>query len=313
MRAYSEAARIVYLPSPFSRPARMRLLAAALAFKMALRPIVLVDFDQTITKVDTTSLLGQFGLDQHNSSLPWSYFVDAYMHDYNKREATLPHNLTFEQRIDAFRPVEKASLDRINEKHVFQNLTREQIFEKGKQMGPNFLQPNVLEGLKEAHDLAIVSVNWSKDWILGALAPLNLSRKQIYCNDLVLDDRGLTTGEITAELLTAVDKKRQVSKILQHYPEKRPTVYIGDSSGDVLTLGKVDSLKTHLGMWLTRSLKVQADVGVIIGNNTGLIQQLQDEFNYNVTKGIPSKRAEKHVYQVDGWDEIIASGILKSL
>ncbi|KAL1929444.1 hypothetical protein VTP01DRAFT_1582 [Rhizomucor pusillus] len=261
---------------------------------MALRPIVLVDFDQTITKVDTTSLLGQFGLDQHNSSLPWSYFVDAYMDDYNKREATLPHNLTFEQRIDAFRPVEKASLDRINEKHVFQNLTREQIFEKGKQMGPNFLQPNVLEGLKEAHDLAIVSVNWSKDWILGALAPLNLSRKQIYCNDLVLDDRGLTTGEITAELLTAVDKKRQVSKILQHYPEKRPTVYIGDSSGDVLTL-------------------VQADVGVIIGNNTGLIQQLQDEFNYNVTKGIPSKRAEKHVYQVDGWDEIIASGILKSL
>ncbi|KAI8144660.1 HAD-like domain-containing protein, partial [Fennellomyces sp. T-0311] len=221
--------------------------------------IVLVDFDETITTTETTPLLGQSGLDFHKNPLPWSYFIDTYMDDYNRIKAGLPPSLTPEERIHALRPSEEASLARIHKRRVFEGMTRTQIFENAQKLAPRFLRPGALEALSSLSKdrLRIISVNWSKDWIQGMLGPLALSYCQIHCNDLIYDDSGKATGEIEPRMLTSYDKKHQMHLIRQEFSADTPTVYIGDSPGDILPL-------------------VEADIGIIIGKNTRLLQALEN-------------------------------------
>lgn len=215
-----------------------KALKRQMSVAMSGKPLVFVDFDQTVTTEETTPLLGQWALDTNKIPLSWSFFVDSYMQDYREIKERLPEGLSEEETFDALRPAEEKSLARIRDHGVFKDLSRDMVFKQASQVRAKYIQADALDALGRVplETLSILSVNWSKDWILGFLEPAGVSRDNIKCNDLVLDDRGKTTGEITTDILTASDKWRKVQQLLPQ--DKFPFIYIGDSFGDLLPLGE---------------------------------------------------------------------------
>ncbi|KAI8365142.1 HAD-like domain-containing protein [Blakeslea trispora] len=241
-------------------------------------PLVLIDFDQTITTRDTIALLGQFGLSKGFCSKPWSYFVDKYLEDYQKikqPEATSDLK-TYLTQLDAYRAVEEASLARVSQHKVFRGLTRQELFDQGKQLSQSYLQPNVIDALKPIkQNVRIVSLNWSSDWIQGFLYTLGIEKEHIYSNDLVFDHQQLCTGEIMSNILTAKDKQQIVEML------DRKVIFVGDSLGDIEAL-------------------VKAEIGIIIGRNKSLLSCLES-LGYRVEEDLCTK---KTLYRVDNWHQI---------
>lgn len=251
-----------------------------------LPPLILIDFDQTITKKDTIGLLGEFGVAQTNIPNPWSYFVDSYLEDYRKHRDHLPDLpkdasfRAFTQQLDSYKTVEKASLARVSKHKVFKGISRTAFTEEGKRLRESILQPHVISVLKKyKEDIRIISLNWSKDWILGFIQELELRREQIYSNDLKFTAENISTGEIVPHILTASDKQQIITSSVVKPNQK--VIYIGDSLGDIEAL-------------------VSSDIGIIIGRDTSLLQPLQ-KYGYKVQNdtSLPSS-----LYQVDTWDQI---------
>ncbi|ORZ21388.1 hypothetical protein BCR42DRAFT_389138 [Absidia repens] len=301
--------------------------------KTAIKPLVFVDFDETVTVKDTIGLLGQTGVEAQGSSIPWSYFVESYLEDYNRekqRQEQLPSShfasMTILQQhvasIDSFRSVEKASLDRISASGVLGGFTRQQWQQEGAARVP--LRPSAQSTLlnQVAPDrLYIVSLNWCKDWIRGALLSGRetadsqtpcyrdyvLDDDHLLCNDLTYDPTTQkSTGFIQPSILNTSDKSRYIQSILQKHnqkklPHDRPTpssIYIGDSAGDLLPL-------------------VECDIGIIIGNNSRLLETLR-QAEITVKDGLDplktittnQRSTSKVIYRVDDWNTIAESGIL---
>jgi 2-hydroxy-3-keto-5-methylthiopentenyl-1-phosphate phosphatase len=203
--------------------------------------LILIDFDQTITRNDTIDLLGQFGISQsHSTSKPWSYFVDSYLEEYRGYRDHLPDIpkgdfKAFVQQLDSYQPVEKNSLARVSKHKVFANIHRQAFVEEGARLRSKQLQAGAISTLKKYKDhIRIVSLNWSKDWILGFLTELELNKEQIYSNDLTFDQDQISIGEIVPQIITAGDKQR----IIDTFKKQGDRVfYIGDSLGDIEALG----------------------------------------------------------------------------
>ncbi|KAG2233079.1 HAD-like domain-containing protein [Thamnidium elegans] len=247
-------------------------------------PLLLVDFDQTITIHDTIAPLGQFGVTQSHNRNPWSYFADSYLNDYRTHRNQLdhlPNECTFNdfvQQLNTYKPIEKASLARVSKHKVFQGLSRQAIKEKAFELSRTELQSNVISTLKlYKEQVRIVSLNWSKDWILGFLHQLGLEPEQIYCNDLTFMN-DICTGDITPQILTTGDKQQLINESIR---ANHGVIYIGDSLGDIEPL-------------------VKSNIGIVIGNDLSLIKTLND-FGYTVQEDT-SKAS--HLYRVDNWHQI---------
>jgi hypothetical protein len=212
-----------------------------------------------VTIKDTIALLAQFGIDHNKKSQPWSYYTRAYLHDYNQHCPNQPNHDSVSQllhHLNSYKHVELASLTRVSQGKVFQGLTRDMLYEQGKRH-QHLLQPDLVSVLSQIPKqfIRVVSVNWSKDWILGFLHELDLSRHQIYSNDL--DFQGLhSTGDIIPSILTTGDKQEVIRTF------QSSVVYIGDSLGDLEPL-------------------VNADVGIILGRDPSLWQAV-NQFNLNL-------------------------------
>jgi len=203
--------------------------------------LLLIDFDQTLTRNDTIGFLGEFGVSHSHATLkPWSYFVDSYLEEYRGFRDHLPDipkgdfNAYIDQ-LDSYRPIEENSLARVSQHQVFANIHRKAFVEEGKRLRSEQLQAGVVSVLKKyRRQIRIVSVNWSKDWILGFLAELKLDRKQIYSNDLTFDQDKISTGQIVPQIVTTGDKQR----VIDTFKKQNDRIFfIGDSLGDILPLG----------------------------------------------------------------------------
>ncbi|CAO3588102.1 unnamed protein product [Absidia cylindrospora] len=301
--------------------------------KTTVKPLVFVDFDETITVKDTIGLLGQTGVEAQGSRIPWSYFVESYLEDYNREkqrqeQQPCPHSASMtvlQQHVasmDSFRGVEKASLDRISASGVLGGLTRQQWQQEGATRVP--LRPSAQSTLLNQvtpDRLYIVSLNWCKDWIRGALlsrretadsqtscySDYGLDDDHLLCNDLTYDPTTqISTGFIQPTILNTSDKSRYIQSILQGHNHKEtlhdsPTpssIYIGDSVGDLLPL-------------------VECNIGIIIGNNSRLLETLQ-QAGITVKDGLEPLKTiatneistSKVIYRVDDWNTIAESGIL---
>lgn len=229
----------------------------------SVKPLVFVDFDETISMMDTIGLLGQVGVEAHGSRIPWSYFVQSYMDDYNRvkhnqqaqqqqcASSSLTHHVT---SLDGFRHVEQASLARVSDSGILGGLSRQQWQHAGanKVKLQTSVQSTLLDQV-EPDRLYIVSLNWCKDWIRGALllgrdgggnySHYDLKDDHLVCNDLGYDPTTqLSTGIIQPTILNTSDKFRQIESVLQLHQRNHASVpksvYIGDSVGDLLPLGK---------------------------------------------------------------------------
>lgn len=205
-------------------------------------PLVLVDFDQTLTVNDTIAVLGQFGLDHHPElNFNWSFFADSFMKEYYAHKATLPpcNDWTcFLDQLNSFKPIEAASLARVNKHQVFKDLTQQQLFQGGQDRSQKELQPGCIDALRPyIPQIRVVSLNWSKDWVLGFLNQLQLNKNQIFSNDIVFNEDGVSPkGEIIPRILTCGDKTQVIQDCIVQKEQKK-FIYIGDSIGDVEALG----------------------------------------------------------------------------
>ncbi|GAA5804253.1 HAD-like domain-containing protein [Helicostylum pulchrum] len=247
-------------------------------------PLILVDFDQTITKHDTIAPLGQFGVAQSHNQKPWSYFVDGYLNDYRTHRNQLdhlPNDCTFNdfvQQLNTYKPIEKSSLARVSKHKVFQGLSKQAIKEKAIELSQTELRSNVISTLKPYKEqVRIVSLNWSKDWILGFLNQLGLESKQVYSNDLTFMN-DICTGDIIPQILTTGDKQQLINESIR---ANHGVIYIGDSLGDIEPLAK-------------------SNIGIVIGNDLSLIKTLND-FGYTVQEDTSKS---SHLYHVDNWHQI---------
>ncbi|CAO3616105.1 unnamed protein product [Cunninghamella blakesleeana] len=152
--------------------------------------------------------------------------------------------------------------------------------------------------------LYIVSLNWSKDWILGALNQhhsCSLDKSHILCNDLEFDPiTHQSTGKILPSILLSNDKLKIIQSILAQRQQqmaithKVPSIYIGDSMGDLLPL-------------------IECDIGIIIGSNEKLLttlKQLDIHIQEDLNR-LSNDTTTKVIYRVDGWETILNSSLLQ--
>ncbi|KAJ2077354.1 hypothetical protein H4R24_005183 [Coemansia sp. RSA 988] len=235
--------------------------------------VLALDFDQTLTTTDTLHLVASTARQKHPERLNFQWFADKYMEDFNvfktkwepvitkhANEQTVTAAL-LNQYLEAQRAVEEASLARISKYAILAGTSRQEFADGGRSVK---LQPGAATVINyflctPGCHVCIVSVNWSEDFIRGALEANGVQVSKglpIYCNNPEFDrTTGLSTGIIHPRLVAASDKTNIIAKVrmetAQQHKAEPIVVYIGDSLTDLPAL-------------------LMADVGLLVGQSSSV-------------------------------------------
>lgn len=155
------------------------------------RPIHLIlDWDGTLTRKDTLSLVGQIAYHANKSSSslpPWSDFVTGYGNDYTRHlsqyEPKASARTTLDQErqwLASLTPVENQSVRRVESSGIFRGVTSrhvEHVARKSLKTGDLqlrsqwdvFLQSLLASSHGLPNKVSILSVNWSESFIRQSL------------------------------------------------------------------------------------------------------------------------------------------------
>ncbi|KAI9505183.1 HAD-like domain-containing protein, partial [Coemansia spiralis] len=237
--------------------------------------VLALDFDMTLTISDTISNVAETARRKNPEYRDFQWFVNEYIKDhrtfYTQWEPQIAEHRTkgtvdrsfMDKYLEALRPVETASLDRINRHGILANVTRAEFAAAGRDVQ---FRPGATTFINHfIHcsyncSICVVSVNWSKDFIHGALSANGVDtekgRISIYANDMEFGSTGLSTGRLAPKLVVAKDKGEVVEGFKREVTEEHGcnplVVYAGDSPTDLPAL-------------------LDADVGLLIGDNSSPI------------------------------------------
>ncbi|KAJ3118548.1 hypothetical protein HK098_005904 [Nowakowskiella sp. JEL0407] len=185
------------------------------------------DFDLSLTTRDTLHLLAATPrrCSPRSSPVPaWKDLVAAYLADY-KQLILDPHCSSISDYLHQLLPVDRASINRVSNCFLFRGLSRSDLYKAGQSnvtLHPNskkvlqtFLQHN-------GNRVYILSLNWSKDFILGALGGI-VDRERVLSNDLEFERNGVgeevSTGKIVGDVVGGLDKLEVLKRTLgtDHY------------------------------------------------------------------------------------------------
>merc|ERR1712054_278098 len=209
---------------------------------------LIFDFDGTITQQDTISeLAGAAVAFQHTQrgqdlQATWDQLVRHYLTDYqqykDKYEPKEEERREVAQEIEflnGLRPLEQASLQRVQASGVFDGLQHMGLFEMGV-CAVESKKVEIREGFKAATKMAqdngwplgVISVNWSRSFIRGVLHQFSMP---IVANEVASDGR-IEGPEFLGEQLTNSAGKLSA---LQHEfgGDDESILYFGDSSTDL--------------------------------------------------------------------------------
>ncbi|KAJ2705226.1 hypothetical protein FB645_002624 [Coemansia sp. IMI 203386] len=237
--------------------------------------VVAVDFDKTLTVQDTVAqVVAAASSHNHPQTPSFDSLVDAYTQDLATHQsiwapkisnhvATSSVTVGFLQTyLDSHRTIEHASLARISASKLMAGVSRKD-FSIAAAKNVCF-QPGASTALRRFLHLRlstyIVSVNWSEDFIRGALHANGVEDAEhikIICNDPAFDCKtGLSTGELVPRITVAGDKVEAIREIRRSVQESNThvpfIVYVGDSLTDLPAL-------------------IDADLGFVIGNNSSVM------------------------------------------
>ncbi|TGZ84765.1 hypothetical protein EX30DRAFT_337238 [Ascodesmis nigricans] len=256
---------------------------------------LILDFDETLTTHDTIDPLAtaayslQAKLNPSNSIPPWSFFTDSYGADYDALISSLPPassrtSVRAEfQYLASLCPVERASIERIESHGVFANLpiaSLSSLAPSHVTLRPGWFSHLVRPALSRGVKVSILSVNWSTGWIIEALRAGAISEGgdeesldgvEVMSNDLVVDEKGVTTGKLTRwfeeedkGMWTAREKRVVLDEYLEcgKYEKKGGkgkkkkglNVYVGDSSTDLEAMWGVD-VGVYIGSKMVKTLE----------------------------------------------------------
>jgi thiamine phosphate phosphatase / amino-HMP aminohydrolase len=259
---------------------------------------LIADFDETITEADTIQRLvhaaietrgldtsGNTKLHKNRVLAEWEQTVEWYTTQYTRRRDVWlnDHQLEVESRggeessllldfLKAFEPLELDSIHRVMGGRFLAGLQKEQLRELGRRIKKRAGAEAALASMKKAGvEVEVLSANWSKTLIEGAMAGLC---DRVVANCLVFDNdkkragdspplalrvagartcRKISTGDIQLHVVSAADKLRHFNT---HRSKTGRTAYIGDSVSDLLAI-------------------LEADIGILIGENRTMLQTIE--------------------------------------
>ncbi|KAF4463184.1 UPF0655 [Fusarium albosuccineum] len=209
---------------------------------------LIFDFDGTITQEDTIGELARSAIElqrnKHGSNLQpvWDQVVQDYVDDY--RHYKTNHPIQEDSRtcindeikfLSGMKDVEEASLARVAESRIFAGLGPEILLQAGTDAVKDG-RIKIRDGFSEIMSLAtksgwsmsVVSVNWSRAFIRGALRPHTL---EVIANEPA-DDGTITGPEFLENRMTnACEKKKAVEHLVNEKGGR--VIYFGDSTTDM--------------------------------------------------------------------------------
>ncbi|KAI9004712.1 hypothetical protein BC832DRAFT_59158 [Gaertneriomyces semiglobifer] len=257
---------------------------------------LIFDYDGTITVEDTTPVIAATARPPP-ACPPWNYFVDTYLDDYNKLKQQLANATDLNAYLNGFRSAEETSIRRVEDAQALLNSTKQNLRDAGMTVPTKPGWTTVAHQWLETHpadSLFISSVNWSSDLISGTLdaAGVHVDDENILCNDLEMDDRGVSTGKLIRRAITGPDKLEMLKKRLS-VQDLSGYVYIGDSTYDLPCL-------------------LSASLGIFIAKPTSALP-LADKYGFSISPLPPSKSItekngfQNRIYYVsDGWPQILS-------
>lgn len=230
---------------------------------------LIFDFDGTITVKDTIFQLAQSAIAfQHERNgkhlqTAWDDIVQAYGDDHKAfaNHFTPPeHERRSPQQelayLSSLKDTENASLDRVDTSGLFSGLTRQDLFQMGRDQvcgGSIAIRDGFVEMVELAREngwlVSVLSVNWSRAFIEGVLHPhsIPIITNQISADGTIQGPDGFNDG---VRLTTSRDKANSLNQLIskqQH--SSNPTVYFGDSTTDM------ECLLAHHGIVISADAK----------------------------------------------------------
>lgn len=218
--------------------------------------ILVIDWDETATVKDTTSLVAEVAyLRKHPTAaaLPFSHYVDLYAVGLARYARTAPDRTSLASELqyqEGISDVELSSIRAIENGGVFRGLTAQDLVAPAAKV---VLRQSFLDFVSQLRDtpLFILSVNWCRSLIKAVLDINGISASGVYANDLEVVD-GITTGNIVGGIHSGVDKAQKLHEIQAQYPDNK-LVYIGDSGTDIICIYEAD-----VGIMLRGGLGVES-------------------------------------------------------
>jgi len=158
---------------------------------------IFVDWDETITDHDTLALIPPPDSTDLNGPPPFSFFSEYYVKLVAEHEKEFGPRDTLERQLeylDSMTSVENASVSKLEEHELFKGVMAEDLHERGKQVrfrdGWEEFTKQVAEH-PNARLIGILSVNWSAEFIEGALRRIH-------------DDKFMEQLEIRANVILSI-------------------------------------------------------------------------------------------------------------
>ncbi|KAF5023583.1 hypothetical protein F66182_4341 [Fusarium sp. NRRL 66182] len=206
------------------------------------------DFDGTITQQDTIGELARSAIELqrnkhgHDLQASWDQVVQSYVADYRHYRDNHPSPEDTRKSLDeeihflsGMKNVEETSLERVAKSRIFAGLDAGTLSQAGAdavregriKIRDGFVDMMNLAG-ERGWGASVISVNWSRAFIRGALQPHTL---EVIANEPATD--GVITGpEFLGGRMTNMGEKREALRHLVKEKEGK-VVYFGDSTTDM--------------------------------------------------------------------------------
>lgn len=285
-------------------------------------PLVLLDFDGTITTADTLDALVSAATAHRPASLPalapgtWDAVVDAYSVDYDAHVAayrpieadrkTAEEELAF---LDSLKPVERASLARVDASGMFAGFGKGEFEGFGREaLGSGDVKVRagfggfVKEVMGKGAEVGLVSVNWSGEWVRGVVEAAGAGEGvDVRMVNEIKGPDGVIEGPKGFEgtLVTAGNKLLAARRLVREWRDVEARrnggwVYFGDSA-------------TDLGCFL------EATLGVVMadGAESSMLKML-GRIGFDVPH-VGSYEGEPGLVWARDYEEVVKSKVLERL
>ena len=257
-------------------------------------PVLAVDFDETITTLDTVERLPKLAAERlpereaAERRRSWEQGVSSYFAEWRETlEAVLaspPDGPTPAGRVDAFSrrfsDIEDGSLTAIESRNLLHGIPRAALTRCGKEVPKrDGAEETLAEARRRGFDVHIISANWSADMLRGAVGDVG----DVHSNDLEFDADEVTTGKFLRRMVSARDKRACLKRLAAG---RGRVTYVGDGMNDLAAL-------------------LEADIGIVIGRKQDMARACAalDIPTYAMAQAGQVSAGES-LLRVDGWNEI---------
>jgi 2-hydroxy-3-keto-5-methylthiopentenyl-1-phosphate phosphatase len=264
-----------------------------------------IDFDETLTSSDTTSLIASL----NSITMPqWKAFEKNYLDAFTKHsDLALSRALTTKSMHVYFNDMaefeSKAIKETINGLYL-RNISTQQLRELARNIVPKEDMQAALNRLVDisgANPVHVLSLSWSKTVIKEFLSihfPNKISNFVVHANELEVDSTGISTGNIIGGIHIAQDKANQVRQI-------RTETDVGDGSAKLVCIG--DSLNDLLAL-------LSADYGIILGqfSESSKLAQLCSIDHIRLApitelRPVANIGKNKSIFVAENWTQVISA------